>query len=269
MAIAAYQFESDNVNLCTNARDAMAHGGTLRVETDRTRLDDSYRNTHPWVAPGSYVCVSVSDDGAGMDEATQQRIFEPFFTTKPVSEGTGLGMAMVYGTMKQHDGMVHVYSEVGQGTTIKLYFPLVSPAQTTTGNGTNAPAPKASLGGSETILVAEDEPGIRRTTKRALEVKGYSVIVAEDGAVALELFRRHRDEIDLVISDLVMPKLGGRQLVEALRQEGSSVPVLFTSGYSADTVSGAAPFPLGVNFLQKPWTLDDLFARVRYLLDGD
>ncbi len=256
------------VNLCTNARDAMANGGTLRIETDRTRLDDSYLDTHPWVAPGSYVCVAVSDDGVGMDEATLQRLFEPFFTTKPVSEGTGLGMAMVYGTMKQHGGMVHAYSELGHGTTIKLYFPLAS---STTGAApvANDPVPQASRGGTETILLAEDEPGIRRTTKRALEARGYEVMVAEDGAVALELFRRHRSEIDLVISDLVMPNLGGRQLVEALRAEGSGVRVLFTSGYSSDTVSGDSEFPPGVAFLQKPWTLDDLFARVRELLDAD
>jgi PAS domain S-box-containing protein len=255
------------VNLCTNARDAMPRGGTLRIEGDRAALDESYQATHPWVLPGAYVCVSVSDDGAGMDETTQRRVFEPFFTTKPPSEGTGLGMAMVYGTMKQHGGMVHVYSELGRGTTIKLYFPIAGATSLEVPAPTESAERRTATGGTETILLAEDEPGIRRTTRRALEGKGYRVIVAEDGEAALQLYRQHRDQIDLVISDLVMPKLGGRQLVEAMRSEGSDVQVLFTSGYSTDTVNGAGDLQPGVAFLQKPWTLDDLFARVRDLLD--
>jgi CheY-like chemotaxis protein len=255
------------INLCTNARDAMEDGGSIHIHTERTWLDEGYHATHPWVMPGAYVAVSVSDDGSGMDETTQRRLFEPFYTTKPASKGTGLGMAMVYGTMKQHNGMVHVYSEPGQGSTIRLYFPLSPQADAQPEPAAGVAEPRAAEGGAETILLAEDEPAIRRTTRRALESRGYEVIAAEDGEEALELFRQRKDEISLVISDLVMPKLGGRQLAEALRAEGSRVQVLFTSGYSADTVGGGE-FPASVSFLQKPWTLSDLFARVRELLDA-
>jgi PAS domain S-box-containing protein len=254
------------VNLCTNARDAMPNGGSLRIECERTWLDEGYHATHPWVTPGAYVSVAVTDTGMGMDEETRQRMFEPFFTTKPAGEGTGLGMAMVYGLLKQHNGMAHVYSELGQGTTVKLYFPAATEIESDT------PALRLSDGtaaaeGTETILLAEDEPGIRRVTKRALEGKGYRVLVAGDGEEALELYGTHRDEVALVISDLVMPKLGGRQLAQALRKEGSQVPILFTSGYSAESASGAAKLPPGVEFLQKPWTVTDLLALVRKLLD--
>jgi CheY-like chemotaxis protein len=201
-----------------------------------------------------------------MDEETRRRLFEPFFTTKPPSEGTGLGMAMVYGLMKEHDGMVHVYSEPGRGTTIKLYFPLAG--QVATQVARRRPSDSTEVrGGSETLLLAEDEAGIRRTTVRALRSNGYTVLVAEDGEEALELYRENRDRVALVISDLVMPKLGGRQLAEALREEGAAARILFTSGYSPQSASHAADFPAGVAFLQKPWTLTDLFRQVRMLLD--
>ena len=255
------------VNLCTNARDAMPEGGTLRIEYARTWLDEGYHATHPWVEPGSYVSIAVSDTGTGMDDETKRRVFEPFFTTKPASKGTGLGMAMVYGLMKEHKGMVHVYSEVGQGTTIKLYFPLATQVPTQSTVSHRRSDPKQVRGGTETLLLAEDEAAIRRTTVRALTSKGYTVLVAEDGEEALELYRQNRERVTLVISDLVMPKLGGRQLAEALRQEGADVKILFTSGYSPQSAS-PIEFPSGVAFLQKPWTLTDLFVRVRTLLDG-
>lgn len=256
------------MNLCTNARDAMPEGGTLRIECERTLLDEGYHATHPWVTPGAYVSVAVTDSGTGMDEETKRKLFEPFFTTKPASKGTGLGMAMVYGLMKQHKGMVHVYSEPGQGTTIKLYFPAAPEPALEAAAPRGVIDPKQVAGGTETILLAEDEPAIRRTTKRALEGKGYTVLMAEDGEEALELYGEHKDRIALLISDLVMPKLGGRQLVDALRQEGSRVPILFTSGYSPGSGYRNGEFPAGVEFLQKPWTLTDLLVRVRELLDG-
>jgi len=256
------------VNLCTNARDAMPSGGTVRIECERTWLDEGYHATHPWVAPGAYVSVAMSDTGVGMDAETKRRLFEPFFTTKPVGRGTGLGMAMVYGMMKQHNGMAHVYSEVGQGTTVKLYFPTAKDVGQAADEVESAAEAHDRAEGTETILLAEDEPSIRRATKRALEGKGYVVIVAADGEEALELYERHKDEVALVVSDLVMPRLGGRQLAEALRGGGSQVPILFTSGYSAESATGAAKFPSGVKFLQKPWTLTDLFASVRQALEG-
>jgi two-component system cell cycle sensor histidine kinase/response regulator CckA len=254
------------VNLCTNARDAMPEGGTLRIECAPAWLDAGYHATHPWVIPGPYVCIAVTDSGTGMDEETQRRLFEPFFTTKPASQGTGLGMAMVYGLMKRHNGMVHVYSEVEQGTTVKLYFPVVAETAQATAPR-RASDPHRLARGTETILLVEDDPAIRRTTRRALESRGYTVLLAEDGEEALERYQEHKDRIALVISDLVMPKLGGRQLAEALREAGSPVRILFTSGYSPGGHTHAATLPEGIQLLQKPWSLTDLFASVRTLLD--
>jgi len=253
------------VNLCTNARDAMPEGGVLRIACRTAWLDEGYHATHPWVRPGPYVCIDVEDAGAGMDQETQLRVFEPFFTTKPVGTGTGLGMAMVYGIMKEHEGMVQVYSEKGRGTTVKLYFPVVSAAAVAEARRHTDPG--RIRGGNETILVVEDDAAIRRAARRALEGKGYTVVEAGDGEEALNIFRRDGRNISLIVSDLVMPKLGGRQLADALREMGSTVPLLFTSGYSADSTYRAAELPPGVAFLHKPWTLTDLFDKVREMLD--
>jgi PAS domain S-box-containing protein len=258
------------VNLCTNARDAMPDGGAVRIECRPTWLDEGYHATHPWVAPGPYVCVAVADTGVGMDETIRSRIFEPFFTTKAAGAGSGLGMAMVYGLMKQHEGMVHVYSEPGGGTVVRLYFPLAAaaaPAAAAVRPPRPLPAPRAPSR-SETVLVVEDEAAIRRASRRALEGEGYAALEAADGEEALEIFRRHGDRIALVIADLVMPRLGGRQLAEALRASGADVPILFTSGYAPGTAYHQGDLPPGVRFLHKPWTLADLLTAVRGLLDG-
>ena len=254
------------INLCTNARDAMPDGGTLRIDCGVRWLDEGYHATHPWVAPGPYVCLAVTDTGVGMSEEVQRRVFEPFFTTKPVGQGSGLGMAMVYGLMKQHGGMAHVYSEAGRGTVVRLYFPVTASQPTDTGSRRDGDL-MAARGGTETILLVEDEAAIRKTTKRALESKGYTVLVAEDGEEGLELYQKHKDAITLVVSDLVMPRLGGRQLADALRRSGATIPILFTSGYSPSSGTGSGPTPPDVGFLQKPWTLDDLYKEVRGLLD--
>jgi PAS domain S-box-containing protein len=255
------------LNLATNSRDAMPDGGILRIEVTRTWLDEGYRATHPWVEPGEYVCVTCSDTGMGMDASTQERVFEPFFTTKPPGEGTGLGMAMIYGLVKQHGGYVHVYSEVEQGTTVNVYFPAASGE---VGSAVDEVIRFEELRGrGETILLVEDEDGIRRATKRALEGRGYEVLVAEDGEEALEMFHRHEAEIDLIVSDLVMPRLGGRQFYEALKKEGKDPRILFTSGYSVDDVKAGSGFLRDVPFLHKPWTLTDLFLRVRQVLDHE
>jgi len=256
-------FEQMLFNLATNARDAMPSGGRLRFEVRRTGVDEGYHTAHPWVRPGEYVCVSASDTGSGMDEETAQRIFEPFFTTKGPGDGTGLGLPMIYGLMKEHGGFVHVYSEPGQGTTMKLYFPATpDPAQDVEVLETRTTA----RGGSETILVVDDEAAIRRATKRALERHGYRVLLAADGEEALELIRERGSEIELVLTDVVMPKLGGRQLHEALKQEGRDVRMLFTSGYAAEDIQQDGTFDPGV-VLPKPWTLADLLATVRATLD--
>lgn len=193
------------INLATNSRDAMTEGGTLSITTESTWLDAGYHATHPWCEPGPYVCIAVSDTGIGMTQETAQRIFEPFFTTKPAGLGTGLGMAMVYGLMKQHGGDVNVYSELSRGTTIKLYFPVTQVALQARPPLSSGIEPR---GGTETILIVEDEEAIRRATKRALESHGYRVLLAADGEEALDVLRRPETRIDLVVSDLVMPRLG-------------------------------------------------------------
>ncbi|UCF40167.1 MAG: PAS domain S-box protein [Gemmatimonadota bacterium] len=253
------------LNLATNSRDAMPDGGILRIETSRTWLDEGYRATHPWVDPGEYICLTCTDTGMGMDEETRERVFEPFFTTKPPGEGTGLGMAMIYGLVKQHGGYVHVYSDPGEGTTVNVYFPAVSASAEAAAAGPSA----AGMRGDETILLVEDEGGIRRATRRALEGQGYSVLLAADGEEALEVFRQHEAAIDLIVSDLVMPRLGGRQFYQALKEQGKRPRILFTSGYSAQDVRAGLGFLRGVPFLHKPWTLTDLFLRVREVLEQD
>jgi two-component system cell cycle sensor histidine kinase/response regulator CckA len=254
------------LNLVTNARDAMADGGKLTISVRRSRLDREYCTTHPWTTPGEYVCISVSDTGMGMDEDTKERIFEPFFTTKPPDLGTGLGLSMVYGLTKQQGGVVDVYSELGQGTVVHLYLPLVHESATVAKGETQ---PHGAAGGSETILVVEDEEPIRRATKRVLEKHGYTVLLAADGVEALELFPRHRDEIDLVISDVVMPRLGGARFYNALRKTWSSPRILFTSGYADRDVSQRGAIDPNMPFINKPWTVSDLLAKIREVLDAE
>ncbi len=255
------------LNLATNARDAMPDGGRLTIEVKPDWLDGEYYATHPWVEPGEYVSISVTDTGIGMDEKTRERVFEPFFTTKPIGRGTGLGMAMVYGTVKQHRGHIHLYSEVGTGTTVKVYLPVAQPAASQPAESLFEAVPEH---GNETILVVEDDLSIGRATRRALENHGYTVLLAADGEEALETVRRcGRCAIDLIITDLVMPKLGGRQLYEALRSAGSNIRVMFASGYSRRDIEECASLDTEVPFLHKPWTLTELLSRVRQALERE
>ena len=253
------------LNLATNARHAMPKGGLLRLGLSVKDIDDTYLATHPWVSPGRYGCVSVSDTGHGMDDETRQRVFEPFFTTKASVQGTGLGLAMVYGLMKQHQGFVHVYSELGQGTVFKLYFPAAAgeePPQTTT------QVPAVLRGGSETVLLVEDEEPLRRVAKRILVRAGYQVLEAADGKAGLELYRARQHDIDLVITDVVMPTMGGMELQREIVAGGSAPRILLMSGYS-DRSARAVPLEAGATpILQKPWTISDLLSRVREILDG-
>ncbi len=251
------------MNLVTNARDAVPNGGTLLVQVRRAALDESYCQARGWGKAGEYVAIDVSDTGVGMDQETMQRIFEPFFTTKPVGTGTGLGMAMVYGLVKQHYGYVDVYSELGHGTTVRVFLPALAgeperPA---------AAAPQELRGGTEIILLAEDEETVRHTTKRVLERYGYTVLAVADGAEALEAFQAHRAEIALVISDVVMPRMGGAKLFQEMQDAGHRVRFLFTSGYTARDVEETAKIPSGVPFLAKPWNVGGLLWRVRTMLD--
>jgi len=251
------------MNLVTNARDAMAAGGTLRLTVARGRLDEEHLRTYGWGEPGEYVTMSVSDSGVGMDPATVQHIFEPFFTTKPVGQGTGLGMAMVYGLVKQHGGFISVYSEPGRGTTVRVYFPAVAEEA---GEHRVEPPPKPR-GGHETILLVEDDASLRRTATRVLEKHGYTVVTATDGEDALGLVKSRPAAPDLIISDVVMPRASGPQLLAALRAAGAAPRMLFTSGYTARDVHERSLLERDVPFLAKPWTIDDLLRKVREVLD--
>jgi PAS domain S-box-containing protein len=252
------------LNLATNARDAMPQGGTLHVDVRAADLAEEDRPLHAWVRPGRYVCVAVSDTGVGMDAATLARVFEPFFTTKPAGVGTGLGMAMVYGLVKQHRGFVHLYSEVGQGTTVKVYLPRAAGAATDDGvRRGDAPL----QGGTERILVIEDDPALRAAAARLLTKVGYRVLTAADGVEGLSLFRSRASEVDLVLTDVVMPRLGGLELYQALRRERPDIRVLFTSGYPPQQFRDRLGRGAAVGFVTKPWTAGELLRQLRALLD--
>jgi PAS domain S-box-containing protein len=252
------------LNLAGNARDAMQSGGELRLAIGRFTIDAEYRRTHGWGKPGPYVLLAVSDTGVGMDARTCSRIFEPFFTTKAIGQGTGLGLAMVYGLVKQHGGFIDVYSEPGLGTTFNLYLQL-SEAEDA---AVPEVAPSELPHGTETILVVEDEDAIRRSAQRILERHGYRVLAAPDGQEAAEFLRQHGDQIDIVISDVVMPKLGGLQLYEEARDSGSPPPFLFTSGYAPGEILERTSGTGHAVFLRKPWTVSDLVLCVREALDN-
>jgi len=257
------------LNLATNARDAMPNGGTLHLDVRRTRLDAEDRPLHAWVEPGTYVCIAVSDTGLGMDATTQARVFEPFFTTKPAGVGTGLGMAMAYGLVKQHKGFVHLYSEVGQGTTVKVYLPLALEEQVPD-DARAAGAEEMLPGGDESILLVEDDLHLRTVAQRLFEKVGYRVHTAADGAEGLAAYGARASEIDLVITDMVMPKVSGFMLYEAIRRKqgsGKPVKILFTSGYPAPDFRESLAGDPDVAFVTKPWTASELLRQIRSLLE--
>src|SRR6266699_812365 len=253
------------LHLVTNARDAMPKGGTLHVEVRRARLDAADRPLHAWVEPGSYVSVALSDTGIGMDAQTVARVFEPFFTTKPVGVGTGLGMSMAYGLVKQHRGYLHLYSEVGQGTTAKVYLPAVRDR----GMAELEAAAEAALpGGTETILLVEDDPTMRAAAQQLLSKVGYRVVTAVDGQQGLDAYRAHRATLHLVITDVVMPKLSGFELYEVIRGESRGLSVLFMSGFPAPNFRKTVGQDPAVAFVTKPWTASELLAQIRRLLEA-
>jgi PAS domain S-box-containing protein len=252
------------VNLATNARDAMPEGGVLRIEVQRVRLDAEALAARSWMPAGEYALITVSDTGQGMDEATRGKAFEPFFTTKPVGAGTGLGLSMVFGLVKQQHGFIDLDSVLGRGTTVHLHFPAVAGVAAETGTEDHR---RSELpGGNETILLIDDDRGLRDTATRVLEHLGYRVMVAEDGVAGVALYRRHRREIDLVISDALMPGLSGREVYEVLRHENAGVRFLLSSGHcEAETRDVAAT---SLPLVRKPWTIGEIARRVREVLDG-
>ena len=244
------------LNLATNARDAMPQGGTLRVSVF----------PEPFTAglEAPEVEIAVWDTGEGMEDGVRARLFEPFFTTKPAGRGTGLGMAMVYGLMQQHGGTVRVESTLNVGTTVRLRF---RRAAGQLGPDAKRAAPATIRGGAETILLVEDEEALRRAAARILERFGYRVLAARDGVEALQVFRAHRDAVALVVSDVVMPRMGGEELLAALHRERPGLPVFLATGYTQTDLSGPAQEASGVWFIQKPWTANELLALVREVLD--
>jgi len=256
------QIEQVIMNLAVNARDAMPQGGTLVIETSNETLDEAYSLDHPPMEPGRFVLLSVSDTGCGMEAEVRQHLFEPFFTTKEPGRGTGLGLATVYGIVKQSGGYVWVYSEPGKGSTFKIYLPRIDmPAEPSVGRRTGGHR------GDETILVVEDEEAVRRLTERILTSAGYRVMSASSGEEALRLTAGCQDRIDLLLTDVVMPGMNGRELAERMTQEMPSLAVLFMSGYTDESISHHGVLDSGVRIVSKPFSSAELTQRVRECLD--
>jgi two-component system, cell cycle sensor histidine kinase and response regulator CckA len=260
------QIEQVLLNLVVNGRDAMPEGGRLTIETSNVVLDRSYAATHAIVEPGSYVMMSVTDTGCGMNEQTKSRIFEPFFTTKEPGKGTGLGLATVYGVVKQSGGYIWVYSELNRGTTFKIYLPQVNAELDKTLPETEH---RGQHRGTETILFVEDEQSVRELVKDYLGATGYHVLEAPDGVQALRVAAAHPGPIHMLITDVVMPHLSGPELATKLGAERDNLKVLFISGYTDDTVFRHGVLEGDVSFLQKPFNLKALAQKVREVLLGD
>ncbi len=260
------QLEQIVMNLTTNARDAMPQGGSLTITTETLLIDEQFIKDHGYGEPGEYALLSIRDTGTGMDSDTMERIFEPFFTTKEVGRGTGLGLAMVYGAVKQNNGYITVFSEIGKGTTFSIFLPLI----TLPVKGDKLSQPVVLIkGGTETILVAEDDESIRNLIGSVLSEFDYTVIEAKDGIQAVELFHKHKENITLVILDVVMPGKNGKEVHEELIKIKPELKTLFISGYTADVVHRRGILDLELNFLQKPLMPDKLLKKVREILDED
>ena len=250
------------LNLAINARDAMPKGGELVFETQKKYLTDDYCRWHPDAKIGNYAVISVTDNGMGIEREIMHRIFEPFFTTKKINEGTGLGLSVVYGIIKQHNGFVNLYSEHGKGTTFNVYLPLImeTPEKLSVER-------KKIVGGSESILLVEDEDVLRNIAIDALNYLGYKTFTARDGEQGVEIFRENHEGIDLVLIDVVMPKLGGREAVEQMKKINPSVKYLFTTGYSLNAIHTSFILEQKFDVIQKPWSMDTLALKLREILD--
>ncbi len=254
------------MNLAVNARDAMPRGGTLTLETNNTELDDAYAREHPPVQAGRYVMLAVSDTGIGMDADTQAHIFEPFFTTKEVGKGTGLGLSTVYGIVKQSGGYIWVYSEPQRGTTFKIYFPRLDQPV----DGVRAEKREAGkLRGTETILLVEDNEQVRQLTSTVLADNGYNVLSAASPEEGLALCRAHQPEIQLLVTDVILPRMKGPQLAEQVKRISPSTRVLYVSGYTSDAIVHYGVLDAGLWFLGKPFSVSELVAKVREVLDAE
>ena len=260
------QIEQVIMNLAVNARDAMATVGKLTITTANTTLGEEYLKHFPELSAGDYVMLAIADTGTGMSEEVKAHLFEPFFTTKPAGKGTGLGLATCFGIVQQNSGHINVYSELGRGTTFKIYFPRVQsalePARVRT-------KPAEVAGGKETVLLVEDEPAVRELAAFTLREKGYTVFEAANGEEGLRTARQHDGKIDLVLTDVVMPVMGGKEMTDALRTSHPDTKVLFTSGYTEDAIGHHGVLRPGIVFLQKPYMTATLARKVREVLDED
>ena len=258
------QIEQVIMNLAVNARDAMPNGGKLTVTTANTTLDKNHLKKFPDMGAGDYVMLAIADTGTGMSEEVKAHLFEPFFTTKPSGKGTGLGLATCFGIVKQNTGHINVHSELGSGTTFKIYFPQVQSAL-------ESPrvriTPTEVAGGNETVLLVEDEPVVRELAVATLREKGYTVVEAVNGEEGLRLARQHDGKIDLVLTDVVMPVMGGKEMADALRTSHPDTKVLFTSGYTEDALGHHGVLRPGILFLPKPYLTATLARKVREVLD--
>ena len=257
--------ENALLNLAVNARDAMPNGGKLTIETANGHLDETYAAAHAEVAAGQYVAVSITDTGTGMTPEVIAKAFEPFFTTKPIGQGTGLGLSMVFGFAKQSVGHVAIYSEVGQGTTVKLYLPRFLGPQAEAETRPDAPSAPLKTVEAETILVVEDEPGVRRFSVEALRDLGYNVLEADGAAAALRLLAT-RPDIRLMMTDVVMPDVNGRKLADEALKRRPDLKVLFMTGYTRNAIVHNGVLDPDVHLISKPFTQAQLGAKLRELL---
>jgi len=253
------------INMAVNSRDAMPQGGKLVVETANVDLDENYfREQGLDETPGSYVMLAISDTGSGMNKETRDHIFDPFFTTKEIGKGTGLGLSTVYGIIKQNNGFIWVYSVPGQGTTFKIYLPkLKEDAEAEE----KERIPVGDLNGSETVFIVEDDDKLRNLTRKILERYGYSALEAENGEDALRFSEEYEGQIDLILTDVVMPKMSGKELAEQLKSLRPEIKVVYMSGYTGNAIVHHGILPPWLNFLEKPFTPECLARKVREVLD--
>jgi CheY-like chemotaxis protein len=260
------QIDQILANLCVNARDAIAGVGRITIGTDSETFDEAYCVDHPGVLPGKYILLTVSDNGCGMDEETQSHLFEPFFTTKEMGKGTGLGLATVYGVVKQNNGSISVNSEPGKGTTFRIYLPQHRTKEVSQPEmETRGPTER----GHETILLVEDEPAILEMTTMMLERAGYAVLAAGTPGEAIRFATEHVGVIHLLMTDVVMPEMNGRDLAKNILSVYPRLKCLFMSGYTADVIAHRGTLDEGINFIEKPFSKAELAAKVREVLDRD
>jgi len=261
----SHQLEQVLMNLATNARDAMPEGGAFTVLAEQVNLNEDFTAAHGYGKPGAYAMITASDTGKGMNEDTRKRIFEPFFTTKEIGKGTGLGLAVVYGIIKQHEGFINVYSEPGKGTTFRIYLPIVV---STAREETATRREEAPARGTETVLLAEDDGSLRKLSRTVLTEFGYAVIEAVDGEDAVRKFRENKDVIHILLFDLVMPKMNGKEAYGEIRKIQPDMKVIFSSGYAPDIVRQKASLEDGAHLIYKPMSPMALLRKLRSVLDG-